>query len=68
MEINDLTAAIHQADTFKRYGKILRVVGLMIESLGPAANIGEVCIIHPESDFGKKILAEVVVLIMKKSF
>lgn len=38
--------AIDQADTLKRYGKVLRVVGLMIESQGPDANIGEVCLIH----------------------
>ena len=60
MEINELVTAIQQADTLKRYGKVLGVVGLMIESLGPAANIGEVCIIHHEKDFNKTIYAEVV--------
>lgn len=60
MEIDTLLKVIEQADTYKRYGKVLRIVGLMIESLGPAANIGEVCIIHPESNLQKPILAEVV--------
>ncbi|WP_373896017.1 flagellar protein export ATPase FliI [Virgibacillus sp. CBA3643] len=53
-------AAIEQADTYKRYGKVLRVVGLMIESLGPVANIGEVCYIHASSTSKGPILSEVV--------
>lgn len=60
MDIDALTNVIEQTDTYKRYGKVLRIVGLMIESLGPAANIGEVCLIHPESRVKEPILAEVV--------
>src|SRR5699024_5745782 len=60
MHTDDLLKTIEQADTLKRYGKVQGVVGLMIESLGPAANIGEVCIIHHESDLNKTIYAEVV--------
>lgn len=60
MDIEMYTKVIKEADTYKRYGKVLRIVGLMIESLGPAANIGEVCIIHPESNLQKPILSEVV--------
>lgn len=60
MEIAELIETIETADTYKRYGKILRIVGLMIESLGPLANIGEVCLIHPESKPNQPILAEVV--------
>lgn len=44
---------------YKRYGKVLRVVGLMIESIGPIANIGEVCYIYTENN-EHPILAEVV--------
>ncbi|MBP1949124.1 flagellar protein export ATPase FliI [Virgibacillus litoralis] len=51
--------AIDQADTLKRYGKVLRVVGLMIESQGPDANIGEVCLIHSSSN-KKPVMSEVV--------
>ncbi|TQS75558.1 flagellar protein export ATPase FliI [Ornithinibacillus gellani] len=47
-------------DTYKRYGSVQQVVGLMIESKGPAANIGEVCYIHPSSKRGKPVVAEVV--------
>lgn len=60
MNIDSFTEVIEQVDTYKRYGKVLRIVGLMIESLGPAANIGEVCIIHPESNLQQPILSEVV--------
>lgn len=52
--------AISKADTYKRYGKVLRVVGIMIESKGPAANIGEVCYIHPSAQKDEPIIAEVV--------
>lgn len=60
MEITELIETIETTDTYKRYGKVLRIVGLMIESLGPLANIGEVCLIHPESQQNEPILAEVV--------
>ncbi|GGB30275.1 flagellar protein export ATPase FliI [Virgibacillus dakarensis] len=52
--------AIEQADTFKRYGKVLRIVGLMIESQGPDANIGEVCLIHAAKVRNQTVMAEVV--------
>ncbi|MFC0524138.1 flagellar protein export ATPase FliI [Pontibacillus salicampi] len=57
MNVNQLIKEIPAIDTFKRYGKIHRVVGLMIESKGPEASVGEVCIIHTSK---KPILAEVV--------
>lgn len=60
MNTDDLLTTIKQADSFKRYGKVQGVVGLMIESLGPAANMGDVCIIHHVSAFHKTIYAEVV--------
>ncbi|WP_010649308.1 flagellar protein export ATPase FliI [Oceanobacillus massiliensis] len=60
MNITDYFSVIENADTFKRYGKVLRVVGLMIESEGPAANIGEVCYIHASSNDRKPIISEVV--------
>src|SRR5690606_24316798 len=60
MDIQELTMTIESPDTYKRYGQVLRIVGLLIESLGPLANIGEVCLIHPESKQNEPILAEVV--------
>src|SRR5699024_5492913 len=58
MIIDDYIATIEQVDTYKRYGKVLRVVGLMIESQGHNANDGEVCYIHTANS---RALSEVVV-------
>lgn len=60
MDIQELLEVIEQTDTYKRYGKVLGVVGLMIKSLGPAAKMGEICLIHPESKQQAPILSEVV--------
>lgn len=60
MNITDYLSVIVGADTYIRYGKVLRVVGLMIESVGPAANIGEVCYIHASSNDRAPIVSEVV--------
>jgi flagellum-specific ATP synthase len=61
MNLAKYTSAIEEADIYKRYGKVQRVIGIMIESIGPAANIGEVCYIHPAIKNNKKpVLAEVV--------
>ncbi|WP_396654889.1 flagellar protein export ATPase FliI [Mesobacillus jeotgali] len=47
-------------DSFKRYGRVKRVVGLMIESQGPESSIGDVCFIHVGTKKKRKIQAEVV--------
>ena len=58
----NLTDRIPAIKTFKKYGRVARVVGLMIESKGPESSIGDLCIIHinPTDDADPKILAEVV--------
>src|SRR5690606_13364904 len=61
MKLSKYLTAIQDVDLYKRYGKVQRVVGIMIESIGPAANIGEVCYIHPTLNRNKQpVLAEVV--------
>lgn len=55
-----LLETIEQADAYKHYGKVQQVVGLMVESEGPAANIGEVCLIHTTSLHKEPVLSEVV--------
>jgi len=60
MILEDYFQTIEQADKFKRYGKVSRVVGIMIESQGPEANIGEVCYIHSGANQREPIVAEVV--------
>ncbi|MRH42259.1 flagellar protein export ATPase FliI [Aquibacillus halophilus] len=59
MNIQGYLDFIEQADTYKRYGKVHKVVGLMIESIGPETSIGDVCYIH-NSKKSKVFLAEVV--------
>ena len=60
MELADLIEEIDQLDTFKRYGRVKRVVGLMIESQGPESSIGDVCYIHVGHKRKRIIKAEVV--------
>lgn len=62
MKAVDLIQQISNVPTFKKYGRVSRVVGLMIESQGPASSIGDVCKIHINSSKNghSVILAEVV--------
>ncbi len=52
-------ARIEKANTVKHFGKVTQVVGLVIESAGPAISIGRICNIENYDD-GQKVLAEVV--------
>jgi flagellum-specific ATP synthase len=56
----DLLEQIDFIDSFKRFGRVKRVVGLMIESQGPESSIGDVCFIHVGTKKRRKIQAEVV--------
>jgi len=61
MKAIDLIPIIDELDTFKHYGRVKRVVGLMIESQGPESSIGDICYIHTGvRQHKKRILAEVV--------
>lgn len=60
MNVTKYYSAIEQATPYKRYGKVQRIVGLMIESQGPDANIGEVCYIHATNKHKDPVLCEVV--------
>ena len=50
---------IENARTVKHFGKVTQVVGLVIESAGPAISIGRICQIE-NFDNGTKVKAEVV--------
>lgn len=58
----ELKEWVSQVNTFKKFGRVVRVVGLMIESQGPESSIGDVCHIHVNhgSKETKTIMAEVV--------
>ncbi|MGD6942162.1 flagellar protein export ATPase FliI [Cytobacillus gottheilii] len=60
MQMNDALDYLDEIDSFKRYGRVNRVVGLMIESQGPESSIGDVCYIHIGKKKKSTILAEVV--------
>jgi len=62
MKTAQLIEQIPHISTFKKFGRITRVVGLMIESQGPDSSIGDVCKIHVETSKNghQIILAEVV--------
>ncbi len=62
MKAKDLVQHISKMPTFKKFGRVSRVVGLMIESQGPESSIGDVCKIHINSPKNghSVILAEVV--------
>lgn len=50
---------IEKTDSYKRFGKVERVVGLLIEARGPESRIGEVCYIHTKLE-DQRIMAEVI--------
>ena len=62
LKASQLIEHVSEIQTFKKFGRVTRVVGLMIESQGPESSIGDVCKIHVHSTTNGKqiILAEVV--------
>ncbi|GEL75878.1 flagellar protein export ATPase FliI [Tenuibacillus multivorans] len=59
MEAKKIINQIKNLDLQKRYGKVYRSVGLLVESKGPEVNIGDVCFIH-DTKHSRQIKAEVV--------
>lgn len=51
--------AVERTEPIKTNGKVTQVIGLIVESQGPAANMGELCYVFPPNG-GPKIQAEVV--------
>lgn len=59
MDTQQLLRAINDLDTYSRMGKIHKIVGMTVESMGPSSNIGDVCTIMCE-ETKQSTLAEVV--------
>lgn len=59
-KVSNLLDKIDDIDSFKRFGRVKKVVGLMIESQGPESSIGDVCYIYIGNNKQRKIQAEVV--------
>ena len=51
---------LNEMTFYKKLGKVVNVVGLTIESLGPDAKLADLCRIIPEDESKSPILAEVV--------
>lgn len=56
---SDYAEAIRNADTFEYGGRISQILGLTVEAVGLAANIGDICRIYTEKR-DRYILSEVV--------
>lgn len=58
----DLSKYLQVSDRFfyNCYGKVAKVVGLTVESIGPEAKLGDLCRIVVEKDQGFFVMAEVV--------
>lgn len=52
-------AALREIDLMPQYGKVRQVIGVVIESLGPAMSVGETCAIRYKRN-AEPVLAEVV--------
>ncbi|MDI6752252.1 MAG: hypothetical protein QME07_05270 [bacterium] len=57
MNLKELNPIIKKIDPFCLKGRVKQVIGLVIESEGPPASVGEICLISPGK---KEIQAEVV--------
>ena len=56
----DKYKAVAEKSFFKRLGKVVNIVGLTIESLGPDARLADLCRIIPDDKKSEPIMAEVV--------
>lgn len=59
----DLQYAIDKVktvETIQAYGKVVEIIGLIIEADGPKSSIGDLCYIYKDDSKTKKIMAEVV--------
>ena len=59
MKIDECIKAIKKAEPYRYFGKIDKIIGMMIESSGPKCKIGDICKIYQE-DLNKFVLAEAV--------
>ncbi|NLZ80523.1 MAG: flagellar protein export ATPase FliI [Clostridiales bacterium] len=52
--------SLYEKSYIKKLGRVVKVVGLTIESVGPDANLNDLCIITPKNEDGQQVYAEVV--------
>lgn len=59
LEKDEYFALVDEIQPIKKHGKVTQVIGLTIESKGPNAKIGEICLLYPNEN-EQPIEAEVV--------
>ncbi|MFP5504053.1 MAG: flagellar protein export ATPase FliI [Candidatus Sericytochromatia bacterium] len=59
MSLSHARRLLNELDPIRVMGRVSQVVGLVIESTGPTARMGEVCLLYPDRN-SQPILAEVV--------
>ena len=60
ISLKKLTEVIGECKTIKLTGKVTQIVGLVIETNGPAVSVGELCYVYPKTPHNPPIPAEVV--------
>ena len=60
IDLTPYRAIVQRLDTVRANGLVTQVIGLVVESIGPAAQIGEVCEIRSGGRSSKPVKAEVV--------
>ena len=59
LDLSRYSRILERSNTLRLNGRVVQIVGVLVESQGPAARIGEICEIH-YSRTAKPLLAEVV--------
>ena len=50
---DDYLEILEEIEPVKKHGKVIQVIGLTIESRGPYAKIGELCLLYPNHTSGR---------------
>ncbi len=48
LDLSPQLAAVREAEILRPHGKVLQVVGMVVEASGPAAPVGDICLVYPE--------------------
>ncbi len=60
VDLPRLQSVVSRLDTVRANGLVTQVIGLVVESAGPAAQVGEICTIRPGGRNARLVKAEVV--------
>lgn len=60
IDLSNEISIVQQTETIQTYGKVVEIIGLIIEADGPKSSVGDLCFIYKDDAKTKKIMAEVV--------